>query len=183
MSPTLTNLLLGFSLAVDACVVSVALTVAHRKTLTNSMRMAIPLCFGFFQALMPLIGWVGGSTLLSPLSTASSWIAATVLGLIGLNMLRNARKGDADEPQSTLNVKTILTLAVATSIDALAVGFTLPSLSSHPLISIVSIGCITFALCYFGMMLAHRIPQHITKPAEYIAGCVLIALGIKVLFM
>lgn len=94
-------------------------------------------------------------------------------------MLRNARKNDDDAAPKSLSLGTILLLAIATSIDALAVGFTLNELSSAPLYSIANIGVITFLLCLISIRAAHIIPRAYANPAEFAAGCVLIGLGIK----
>lgn len=175
----LTNFILAISLAVDAFVVSIAIATAHKKILSKGWFVFIPLLFGGLQGFMPLIGWLLSGRFYDSIERFDHWIAFGLLSLIGANMLRNSARDDDDHPKTTLYVTTILWLGIATSIDALAVGFTLSAMSTAPLYTILFIFCVTTVLCYGAFAGVHHIPQAIANPAERFAGIVLILLGIK----
>lgn len=178
-----TDILLALSLAADAFMVSLAVGITHHKTLARWQGMAIALCFGGFQTLMPLVGWKLGMILYTYIEPVDHWIAFGLLVAIGLNMMRNALWGNTDHSNAGLTVRTILALGVATSIDALAVGFTLPTISVAPIFTIITIGVVTTGLCWLAFLGAARIPKIITNRAEILAGIILVALGCKILIM
>lgn len=175
-----TNLILALSLAADAFVVSLALGI-DRKQLPRLGIYLIPLNFGIFQAVMPWLGWKTGALFYNTIAGVDHWIAFILLTLIGINMVRSANKPDEKKAGFKISVKSILLLGIATSIDALAIGFTLPTISSQPIITILTIGGITTLVCYLAFVGTRWIPTKITAQAELGAGLILIGLGCKIL--
>lgn len=175
----LTDLLLALSLAIDAFVVSLALGL-KRNQLPYGSVVTVPLYFGFCQAAMPWLGWKTGTLFYRNIETYDHWIAFILLLLIGINLIREVKKSDAHSAL-TISLKSLLLLGVATSIDALAVGFTLPTISTQPFLTIITIGIVTALLCGLAFMGTRLIPKKIASSAEIIAGVVLIGLGCKIL--
>lgn len=186
-----TDVLLALSLAVDAFVASLAIGLKQQQ-LAKYWFIVIPLTFGGFQAAMPWLGWQLVTTLTSTwLDSVDHWIAFILLGLVGGNMLRQVlskndqgardTQSDARAGAQRFSVTMLLSLAVATSIDALAVGVTLPSISAYPVQTIISIGVITAMVCSIGLLGTRYIPKFVARPAEIVAGVVLIGLGCKIL--
>ena len=139
--------LIGISLSMDAFAVSIAKGMCVKG---NRLRCALMLAFWFgaFQALMPLLGWLSGSLFESLITAIDHWIAFILLALIGGNMIREAIRGeDEDDADCNLALPHVLLLAVATSIDAFAVGITFAFLKVDILSSIAIIGVTTFLLC------------------------------------
>lgn len=176
-----TSIIIALSLAVDAFAVSIAIGTKQQRHMTQLYKFGVPITFGIFQAGMPLIGLFVASSILSYISAFDHWIAFALLSGIGMNMLRNSRRDEDDNPQTRLSILVILTLALATSIDALAVGFTLPTITTQPVFTVVTIGVITAVLCFIGIVATRYMPKTIANSAELIGGLVLIGLGIKVL--
>lgn len=175
-------LIIAISLSLDALAVSIAGGVKARKALLRDA-LKVGLFFGGFQAGMPLVGYLLGNAFKEFVEDASGWIAFTLLVLIGLNMIRNAvaTKGDTDEAGDMLRTRTLLALAVATSIDALVVGVTL-SLAGLPLlVSIVVIGVVTFLISVAGFLFGKRLGTVFGEKVEILGGLALIAIGIKLL--
>lgn len=175
-------LVIAISLSLDALAVSIAGGIkARRAVLRDALKVG--LFFGGFQAGMPLLGYLLGNAFKEFLDPASGWIAFTLLLLIGLNMIRAALwSNDQDEvARDMLRTRTLLALAVATSIDALVVGVTL-SLAGLPLlVSIVVIGIVTFVISIAGFMGGKRLGTMFGERAEILGGIALIAIGIKLL--
>ena len=164
--------LVAVSLSMDAFAVSVCKGLSVKKLRPRHCATA-GLYFGGFQALMPLLGWLLGRQFESLIKSIDHWIAFVLLALIGANMIREAL-GDEEDVNDSFSFKTMLPLAVATSIDALAVGVTFAFLEVQILPAILLIGCTTFALGnVFGSGLQSK--------AEIAGGVILILLGIKIL--
>ncbi len=136
--------------------------------------------FGGFQALMPLIGYFLGKQFESLITSIDHWIAFALLGLIGANMIRESRS-KAESLNDSLSPKTMLPLAVATSIDALAVGITLAFLKVNIVYSVSFIGVITFALSCAGVKIGNVFGAKYKSKAELAGGIVLILMGTKIL--
>jgi len=134
--------------------------------------------FGFFQAVMPLLGVALASQFLAWFSYVDHWIAFVLLLILGLRMF--ADKGIEDA--KNVRKKSLLLLAFATSLDALFVGISLRSLVANVYESVAIIGLITFALCFFGFMFGGALKKHFCFCYEKIGGVVLIGIGLKVLF-
>ena len=173
--------LIGVSLSMDAF----AIAVANGMTLEKfSWKHAVwmGLYFGAFQFLMPLIGCLLGSTVSSHVSTLGPYISFVLLAFIGGKMLFDSIKG-GDEAGGMLHLKhsRLLVMAIATSIDALAVGVSFAFMDIKLVPSCLLIGCTTFAISFAGAMLGSKIPGVSGKKAGIIGGLVLIGIGIKLL--
>ena len=174
--------LLAIGLSMDAFAVSVCKGLAMQKvTFRNAAICGV--WFGGFQALMPFIGYLLGSGFEKYINAVAPWIAFVLLALIGGNMIREAlSKDDEDEDTSAaLDVKTMFLMAVATSIDALAVGVTFAFLEVLILPAISIIGCTTFCLSLVGVTVGHVFGARYKKRAELTGGIILILLGAKIL--
>ena len=171
---------LAVGLSMDAFAVSVCKGLASpRYQLRNSVLCG--LWFGGFQALMPLLGWLVGSRFQSLITSVDHWIAFVLLALIGGNMIREARCPDEEPPDADLGVKTMLILAVATSIDALAVGVTFAFLEVRILPAVSLIGVTTFLFAAAGVRIGRSFGARLEHRAELLGGVVLILIGIKIL--
>jgi putative Mn2+ efflux pump MntP len=179
---------IGAGLAMDAFAVCITNGAAVKKvTLAFALRMA--LCFGIFQAVMPIAGWLVGKAGESFISAVDHWIALILLSYIGIQMLLESRKKDkkenANSTDSTMKLRTLITLAVATSIDALITGVILPSAVGAStvtlmLLSVCIIGLITFVICLSGVYIGKKFGQIFSSKAEIIGGVVLIGIGCKI---
>lgn len=175
---------LALGLAMDATAVSAARGVATPRIQAKHV-LSVALFFGGFQAFMPLLGWVVGTRIGPVVQAWDHWIAFVLLGAIGGKMLWEARSnGDEDEEARGTNLyafKVMLVLAIATSIDALAVGVTLPMLNAPFALSLITIGVTTAILSAAGLFAGHRFGALLGKRLEIVGGLVLIGLGTKIL--
>ena len=137
--------------------------------------------FGVFQALMPAIGFFLGSAFEQYITAIDHWIAFILLTLIGGNMIREALSGEEENEDGSLGFRTMLMLAVATSIDALAVGITFAFLGVSLLPSVTLIGVTTFMISAAGVRLGSVFGTKYQKKAEIAGGTILILLGLKIL--
>lgn len=170
-------LLLAFALAMDAF--AVALTQGAKFRPSAAGGVAIAATFGVFQALMPLAGWGIGTVALAYVEAVDHWIAFGLLAFLGVRML-GGHDGD-EEAARALTGRTLLIAGVATSIDALAAGITLPALGVMPWLAAGLIGLVTFAMSGAGVVLGRRAGDHLGEWAERIGGVILIGLGVKIL--
>ena len=176
--------LIGVGLSMDAFVVSICKGLGMSRL---NMRQAavISLFFGGFQAFMPLIGWALGSQLTDFITPIDHWIAFGLLAFVGGKMLWDAfHEDDEDEGVQTdekLDLKELLMLAIATSIDALAVGITFAFLQVAIVPSITIIGLTTFIISFAGVAVGHFFGARFEKPATIVGGVVLILIGVKIL--
>ena len=183
MNP-LAILALAVGLAMDAMAVAAARGLAASQ-LTLRHYLLVAFYFGTFQALMPLLGWLLGSAVGGAVDAWAHWIAFALLSVLGGKMLWEARSQEDEEeaPQADLfGHRTMLGLAVATSIDALVVGVTLPMLHAPLVLTISTIGVVTAALSALGLGLGRRLGAMLGKRLDLVGGVVLIALGISMLF-
>ena len=177
-------LLIAVSLSMDAFAVSIAKGL--RMTRVNYRHAAvIALFFGVFQALMPLAGWYLGARFQSYIENFDHWIAFALLAFIGGKMFYEAlhpKEEDRHSDGDALNLKELSVLAIATSIDALAVGITLALLQDTNIgVSVSLIGLITFALSFVGVAVGNRLGAKYQKRAEIFGGLVLVLIGCKIL--
>ena len=172
--------LLAVGLSMDAFAVSVCkgLSVARVK---KSNMLACGAYFGGFQALMPLLGYLLGARFQSMIEGVDHWIAFVLLCLIGINMIREASGDDDGALDDSFGVKTMLLLAVATSIDALAVGVTFAFLRVDILPAVCFIGAVTFALSALGVKLGGVFGMKWKRRAEFAGGAILVLIGLKIL--
>ncbi|MEO6588648.1 MAG: manganese efflux pump MntP family protein [Pyrinomonadaceae bacterium] len=176
-----TALLLAFGVAMDAFAVAVANGSATKKIyLTDALKMAV--IFGLFQGVMPVIGWVVGINFIDLISAWDHWIAFILLGIIGGKMIYDDLKPGDDEgvDEHSISIYQLLLLALATSIDALAVGFSLIVLDSI-LLPVLTIGIVTFALSLGGFYLGHKYKHFGHNKTRIIGGIILIGIGTKIL--
>ena len=173
-------LVLAIGLAMDATAVATARSISGvpRREL-----MVLAFAFGAFQAGMAAIGWLLGASAGRWVAHWDHWIAFVLLLLIGGKMLIDAvRGGEDDEPgPSRLGLRTIIILSIATSIDALAAGVTLPALAAPPVIALVLIGVSTFVLSSIGGFVGDRLGAHLGNKLEVLGGVTLIGIGTKTL--
>lgn len=170
--------LLALALGMDAFAVSIALGARGGA---RGMALKAGTYFGCFQALMPLAGWLGGKTLLGGLHGHAHWIAFVLLSGIGLKMLYEAWRGNPETILTTTSGRTLFGLAVATSIDALAAGFTLPLLPVNAYAACALIGLVTFVLGVLGVSIGRHGGTWLESKAEVFGGLVLILLGFRLL--
>ena len=173
-------LLLGIGLSMDAFAVSICKGLSTKK-LQFKHYLIIGAWFGGFQALMPFLGYLLGITFSSLITSIDHWIAFALLAFIGFNMIREARSDEENESNDRFDFKTMLPLAVATSIDALAVGVTFAFLRVNIVPAVSFIGCITFLLSAIGLKAGNIIGAKNRSRAEFAGGLVLILMGIKIL--
>ncbi len=144
--------------------------------------LIIAACFGFFQAFMPFVGYLFGSQFEKYITSIDHWIAFILLGIIGFNMIKEAFDKDDEEGQEyVLNVKEVLIMGIATSIDALVVGITFAFLSVDITLAVGSIGIITFVISFIGILIGHFFGSKFKNKAEFIGGIILIFIGFNIL--
>ena len=175
--------LLALSLSMDAFAVSICKGLAMKKaSLKASATCGI--WFGGFQATMPLVGFYLGSMFADKIEAFDHWVAFGLLAIIGINMLKEAfEKCDCcEDTDSDLSVKTMFVMAVATSIDALAVGISLAmSGDVNILLAVALIGVITFIMAALGVKVGSHFGSRFEKKAQVAGGVILILLGVKIL--
>lgn len=173
-------LLIGIGLSMDAFAVSVGKGLSVGRTRLRHA-LSVGLWFGGFQALMPLIGYFIGSSFASFVTEIDHWIAFGLLFLIGANMIRESVKNDDDNVDSSFSFRTMLVLAIATSIDALACGISFAFIGVKIWEAVLIIGLTTFVLSILGLKTGSFLGERFHKSAGIAGGIVLIAIGIKIL--
>ena len=175
-------LLIAVGLSMDAFSVSVCKGLTTRKF---SLRMALTcgLWFGFFQALMPIVGFFLGEQFEGFVDAYAHWIAFGLLILIGANMIREAVWGEKEEGESSnsLDFKTMSLLAVATSLDALAVGVSFACIQVNIWLAVIIIGVTTFIFSVLGVKIGNVFGSKYEKSAGIFGGIILILIGLKIL--
>ena len=172
--------LVAVGLSMDAFAVAVCKGLALRKVNWRQMAL-VGLWFGGFQALMPLLGYFVGVQFKDQITFIDHWIAFALLAVIGGNMVRESFSKEEECPDASLSVKAMLPMAIATSIDALAVGVSMAFMSVHILASAAVIGVVAFALSVTGGLVGRRLGCLFQRRAELTGGLVLIAIGVKIL--
>ena len=172
--------LIAVGLSMDAFAVSVCKGLSVRKA-EFKHSLCVGLYFGGFQALMPLIGYLLGTQFESFIVSIDHWIAFILLGFIGGNMIREAMSKDEEQLDDSFSVKTMITLAIATSIDALAMGVTFAFLRVNIVYAVLFIGVITFVLSAIGLKVGNVFGAKYKSKAELMGGIVLILMGTKIL--
>ena len=171
---------IAVGLSMDAFAVSICKGLSVRE-LKPKHALTVGVYFGGFQMLMPLIGFALGVRFQSFITSIDHWIAFVLLGLIGANMIRESREQDEENLSDSFSFGTMLPLAVATSIDALAVGVTFAFLQVSILPAVCFIGATTFVLSCIGIRIGHVFGLKYKSRAERFGGAVLILMGIKIL--
>lgn len=177
-------LLIGIGLSMDAFAVAICKGLAMQKV-NYKHTVLIAAYFGFFQAMMPAIGWVLGSQFAKYVTAFAPWIAFILLALIGGNMIRESFSGEEEDAEGgdALSHKELLMLAVATSIDALAAGvsFSMVELAMSIWTAVLLIGCTTFVISFAGVFIGNIFGARYKSRAEFVGGAILILIGLKIL--
>ena len=173
-------IVIGMGLAMDAFAVSVCKGLSMKK-MNWKNAIIIALYFGIFQAIMPVIGFFFGTTFSSFVSSVDHWIAFILLAIIGGNMINDSSDDELEKRNDNVDIKTMLLLAIATSIDALAVGITFAFLKANLVQSIIIIGLITFVISITGVKIGNKFGDKFQNKAELIGGIILIIIGLKIL--
>lgn len=172
--------LLAVGLSMDALAVAICKGLSIRQ-LKLRHALIVGLWFGAFQALMPAIGYFLGSAFTNLITAVDHWIAFALLAIIGGNMIREALSGDEEDLDPSLAIAGMFMLAVATSIDALAVGITFAFLRVNIVAAVLFIGICTFVISAAGVKVGNVFGARFKSKAEFFGGCVLILIGAKIL--
>ena len=172
-------LVIAIGLSMDAFAVSICKGLSMRKMNWKNAVLA-GIYFGGFQSLMPLLGYFLGSRFKDYIVSVDHWIAFILLAIIGISMIKESRESDEDINDS-FDFKTMLVLAIATSIDALAIGVTFAFLSVNIVPAVSFIGVITFTLSVIGIKIGNVFGSKFKSKAELAGGLILIIMGIKIL--
>jgi manganese efflux pump family protein len=175
-------LILAVALSMDAFAVSIGLGSKHQKQ-TVSLALMSGIYFGLFQALMPLIGYIGGKGIMGWVASYAPGIAFILLMLIGAKMIYESFAEGIEEDIAIITHRVMLMLAIATSIDAMAAGFTLTILEVNPLIACMIIGITTFCFSWLGVFVGSKSGTWLESKAELIGGIIIILIGIKILLV
>lgn len=173
-------LLIAIGLAMDAFAVSICKGLSM-KEMNWKKALIVGAYFGIFQALMPIIGYFLGSTFEDLVTHIDHWIAFVLLVAIGGNMLKEAFANNSENCNDNVDFKTMSILAIATSIDALAVGITFAFLQANIWIFAIIIGIVTFAISIIGGKIGNKFGDRYERRAEIVGGFILIFMGVKIL--
>lgn len=179
-------LLVAVGVSMDAFAVSICRGLGMR-TLNLRTGAVLALFFGGFQALMPLVGWALGSQFMGVIAPVDHWVAFVLLAFIGGKMLWEALRGEEGEgapgcvDTSAIDLREFLVLAVATSIDALAVGISFAALAVDIVPAVSLIGVTTFVFSFVGVAVGHFFGARYERPASIVGGAVLVLIGLKIL--
>lgn len=171
---------IGIGLAMDAFAVSVCKGLSMKKINWKST-LIIALYFGIFQAVMPVFGYFLGSTFSGFVEKVDHWIVFILLAIIGGNMIKDSTDDELEKRNDKVDFKTMILLAIATSIDALAVGVTFAFFEVNLLLAIIIIGIITFVLSFMGVLIGNKFGDKFQNKAELTGGIILIIIGLKIL--
>ena len=178
-------IIIAITMAMDAFAVSICKGVSSKEKLVKT-GLVCGLWFGIFQALMPLIGWLFGELLTEfiNIESISGYIAFALLSFLGVKMIKESLEHECDcctPNNSSLAFKVMFIFAIATSIDALAIGVTVSLVKANIWLAISLIGLVTFAMSFIGSIIGAKVGSKYEKKAEFVGGLVLIGLAIKFL--
>lgn len=173
-------LILAVALSMDAFAVSIGLGSKHEHE-TRVLALQVAIYFGLFQALMPLIGFLGGKGVIGWVADYANWIAYFLLLLIGGKMIYESFSEGIEADIAKITHKMLLILAIATSIDAMAAGFTLTLMNVNPFIACSVIGVTTLIFSWGGVVIGAKSGTFLESKAEIFGGIILILIGFKVL--
>jgi putative Mn2+ efflux pump MntP len=182
MNSIITIFLIAVGLAMDAFAVSIGNGIILKEVkIKDALKTGA--FFGGFQALMPVIGWLCGMAFSQYITTIDHWIAFGLLVFIGGNMIKESfsSEDEGQDKKDPNNLKVLLVMAIATSIDALAVGVSFAMVGTHITIPAIMIGVITFIISFIGVFIGKRVGEVFEKKAELFGGIILIGIGIKIL--
>ena len=172
-------IVLSLGLAMDATAVSLTDGLSDRK-IKISKALLVGLTFGFFQAMMPLLGFLFGNLFAELIETLDHWIALVLLGYLGGKMLYDGFKKGEEEEIKKLNFKNLLIQGVTTSIDAFAVGISFATLHVDITLAVCSIGIITMVLSTIGVLIGKKFGDLLNNKATILGGLILVGMGIKI---
>lgn len=182
-----TILLTAFALSMDAFAVSVTKGITL-KNITKKIAFKIAFFFGLFQGLMPFIGWFAGIRFESYITSVDHWIAFFLLSFIGIKMIFDSKEEDdsvvidtRNNSTYSLDNKELIILSIATSIDALAIGVSFAFLNIDILPICLSIGIITFLVCFIGVIIGKKVGTVFKSYAQIVGGIILILIGLNIL--
>ena len=173
-------LLLAVGLAMDAFAVSICKGLASKERFLKT-GIVCGIWFGVFQALMPFIGWLLGTTVADLIESFSAYVAFVLLAFLGIKMIYGAIKGDDETCEDTLSPRVMVVFALATSIDALAAGLSLAAVEANIWIAILFIGVITCIMSFIGSIVGAKVGAKFKSKAEIAGGVILIIIGLKIL--
>lgn len=173
-------LVIAVGVSMDACAVSVCKGLSVRS-LKPRYALSVALWFGGFQALMPLVGYFAGSGFADLVADYDHWITFVLLAIIGGNMIKESFDDDSCQLESDFSFRTMLMLAVATSIDALAVGVSFAFLKVNIWMAIMVIGLTTAAFSCAGLVIGNQFGCRYRSKAELAGGIILVLIGLKIL--
>ena len=178
---SLTIIVIAVGLAMDAFAVSIVSGSLYKQLkVRHALRMAV--FFGGFQSFMPLVGSLAGLSIREYIADYDHWVAFGLLGTVGWKMIYESFKIESAEKNlNPSNILVLLALAVATSIDALAIGITLSLIVSSIAIAVIIIGFVTFVLSFLGVFIGKRFGHFFEGKIEAVGGFILICLGVKIL--
>ncbi len=172
--------LISLGLAMDSFAVAICKGLSMKK-MNYKKAIIIALYFGLFQALMPIIGYFLGDTFDHEVTSIDHWIIFILLSLIGGNMIKEAFSKEEEKSNDKTDFKTMIVLAIATSIDALAIGITFAFLKVNILFSVSLIGLTAFILSFIGVKIGNVFGDKYEKKATLAGGLILLLIGIKIL--
>ncbi len=176
----LTTILTAIGLAMDAVAVSISSGLSVRDVkFSQALKMA--LCFGFFQALMPWLGFLAGAQFRGEVEAYDHWVAFFLLSFLGVKLIKDSADAGEEKVDSPFRTNKLLVLGIATSIDALAVGVSFSLLEIGLLETVATIGLVTFALCLPAVWFGARLGKRMAKRADLVGGVILIGIGAKIL--
>ena len=176
----ISTFLVAIALAMDAF--SVSMTKGFtQKNLTNSQILYYGLFFGGFQAIMPILGYLCGNIIATIVTSLAPIIGFILLLAIGLNMIRESLSGEEEEITDNFSFREVTLLAIATSIDAFAVGITIALINDPILISSAIIGIVAFVFSIIGIFIGKKIGNYVGDKFQIVGGVILILIGVKIL--
>ncbi|MBD1583741.1 manganese efflux pump MntP [Pseudoalteromonas sp. S16_S37] len=175
-------LVLAIALSMDAFAVSIGLGSKEKQHITG-LALKAAIYFGVFQGLMPLIGYLGGKGALGFVDGYAHWIAFVLLLLIGAKMIYESVSEGIEDDIKNITDRVMLMLAIATSIDAMAAGFSLTLSNQNPFFACAIIGVVTFGFSWLGVLIGHKSGTWLENKAEFFGGVVLILLAFKTLLL
>ncbi len=175
----ITLFLLSIGLCFDTFAVSVSSGLL-RKEIVFWQAVRIAFFLAIFQATMPVLGWLGGITIKDWMESFDHWVALGILSILGIKMLVESFKKDEEKNINPLDIKVIISMALATSIDAFAVGISFAIIEVNMLLAFIIIGSVTFITSMLGILFGKKTGSHFGQKMEIIGGIILIAIGIKI---
>ncbi len=176
-------IILAIALSMDAFAVSIGLGASKQHSKIAPLGLIVALYFGLFQGVMPIIGYLGGKGILSWAESYTPWIAFLLLFLIGAKMIFDSFSEGIEEDISKITHRILLVLAIATSVDAMAAGFSLTLIPVNLFIACLTIGLITFTFSWLGVLVGSKGGTWLENKAEFFGGITLILMAIKIIII